>query len=250
MKRSRNSTPKNAPQQGQASSMRTHVAINDMSPLITNAEIVGLILRKLDTTEFVDKKTNQAKKKGSFIIRDRTDTCAVICWGDAAVFAEAVEVGDVVTIKGPSIKVKNGFSSPSTSNFELHLDSLEKSSVEACTNSRAIAELMLTKPPQNSRFVTLDNLPDITESSNITVMVMVNKILDPQLITTKKGDSVLKQNVITFDQYCHHFPIVFWGADLKLVESLDNDSILFLENIKYSVFQVRNNYSRPHLTLL
>jgi hypothetical protein len=88
--------------------VRTPIA--ELSPAVTNAQVIGFVLKKTEIKEFVDKKTGLPRHRCTFLIRDRTDTCSVVCWGDCVALCEnfAVRTRQNAIMKGsPKGRLRN-----------------------------------------------------------------------------------------------------------------------------------------------
>jgi hypothetical protein len=216
--------------------VRTPIA--ELSPAVTNAQVIGFVLKKTEIKEFVDKKTGLPRHRCTFLIRDRTDTCSVVCWGDCVALCENFAVGDIVAIEFPSVVIKNMYSLSTTCQFELHLNNKDKCRVYKYTMGKDIATLQLHKPPANAEIVPLESLPEIVEGTEVNLLAMVRKIFPTQTVNTRKGTTVTKRTIVCFDQHCFDFPITFWGEDTQIVDGFkENETVLFFTSIRLRSFQ-------------
>ncbi|KAL6063340.1 60S acidic ribosomal protein P1 [Balamuthia mandrillaris] len=212
---------------------RAVCSINELSPVLHDVVVIGVVERRGQLREWNDKKREQVKSVYSFVLRDSTDTIQVTCWKDASHYYEMLNVGDTVEVDGASIKPKSvNYGMGCTSDLELHVDrrtaSIRKHTGDFQVNMRQ---------PLRTNFVELKDVGHFI-SGSVNLLTVVGKVEPANSFISKAGKRCLKQSIYLFDKTCEFFCLTVWGAEgISSVANLARGDVVFWQNVVIDTYQ-------------
>ncbi|XP_018320715.1 meiosis-specific with OB domain-containing protein isoform X2 [Agrilus planipennis] len=200
--------------------------IKELSPIITNAIVVGIIIAKQRLRRFVDNK-DTFKERGvwNFTIRDSiVDYINVTCWGDANEIIETYDkyhTGDVIEITKPRIDVrkvgdiKEQYCPMVTSPFHLTINVPSMAKHE--TNNYDYYSTLLRHPTKP--IVGVINLIDVHNSgggiaSFVDLLGAIRTVGPIRIITTKVGNEQQVRDVVILDHTHPGLKITLWDPEM------------------------------------
>jgi replication factor A1 len=174
----------------------------EISPYRRNWVIKGRITDRTTIREF-NRKDGGSGKVFKVDMLDTSGDIQVNFWGESADKFNYLQKGDVITLKGATVKLANKKYNNTSSNYELHSESnTEVGKVDATELSQVSDFAKVT-------FTQLAALKDMELPAYVDLLVMV-KSQEPAKQIPKGDRTLFLRNITAVDQSEHSLQIAVW----------------------------------------
>lgn len=224
------------------------VTLRTLEPTIFNGLIVGIIIAKQETRQFVDSKSSQAGTSRAvlnFTLRDSLqDFINVTYWGKFEQIHEVDEkfhIGDVVEIIRPQITIRKfndhgeQFRPKVTSPFSLILNDLSEVLHHEGNNTGYKKLLRLpTKPPGFVPIRDLHNGGLALKDTYADLLGAVAYASNVRMVKLKNGTETPVIDVILFDQTHPGIRLNIWNKEymIRAPQWKPRETIIFVTDVK------------------
>jgi hypothetical protein len=202
--------------------------IAEISPYRRNWVIQGRITDRTNIREFNRKDGGSGKVFKIDLVDLKSGDIQVNFWGEGADKFNYLQKGDVITLKGGSVKLANKRYNNTSSNYELHSESnTEVTKVDAAASKKfdAVSDFV------NVAFKPISDLKDAATPCYSDLLVMVKSQEPAKEI--KKGDKTLfLRNLIVADKSEHTINIALWDNKIEEESLVDNCLVMKAVGIK------------------
>jgi replication factor A1 len=193
--------------------------------------IKARVLEKSDV-RYWDKPTSKGKLFNVVLVDERGDQIKGTFFNNAVeMFYDVIEIMKVYTFSGGNVKNMNRAYSSLDVQFEISFD--KNSVIKPMEDDDKI-------PSFKFNFQNIDYLPKLNINSSVDVCAILEEIGNIEEFTSKRGELLVKRNLMITDHTCHSIEVTLWNDLAKLTEfnglDVKDCNIIVFKSIKIKDF--------------